>query len=338
MNADLLSSITGVSISFADVVAALMGQSSILTVTGSAPSLISLSKWDNNPWVPLFAYWQVEFQPIFSTTDDTKTLLFNYSTDFFTNQFTIEQNNGGAIDYTPTTNPSDGPFKQTYEGVSILSTSAINGFVKQLQESSDPVLQKCLQAIEQQNMVMQSLSGLNAAFLMQNQDLQLNIKVPADSEYAILTEDIALALGGYASSAPNFNSFYNPVRAGFLKLNLTLIDIYGQKKIVKPTTIDIAQTLMATYQGQPVPNVAYLPPRISQASRLLFRFLAADTSSLAEMNLHPATTPICGWLLPNHLNGSLFIYDTQGASLGTLFLNENQTIILWQSARATSKR
>lgn len=88
----------------------------------------------------------------------------------------------------------------------------------------------------------------------------------------------------------------------------------------------------ANYQGQPVPAIAYLPPRISQASRLLFRFLAADATNLAEMNLHPAATPICGWLLPNHLNGSLFIYDTHGASLGALFLNDSKTLIMWQAA------
>ncbi|WP_061940777.1 hypothetical protein [Collimonas pratensis] len=316
LNASLLSALCAVPISFDDVLAALAGQSPLLAVSGSAPSPLSLSHWDGNPWVPLFAAWEVEFQPVFATTDDSKTQLYNYASDFFTSQFTVEQNNGAAIGYAPPTDPASAPFKQTYTGVSILSTSAINGFVQQLKQSSDPVLQKCLQAIEQQNMVMQSLSGLNTAFLMQDQDLQLNIKVPDGSEYAPLTQAVAQALGGYASSAPNFNSYYNPVRAGFLKVNLTLIDIYGQKKTVAPTTINIAQSLTATYQGQPVPAIAYLPPRISQASRLLFRFLAADATNLAEMNLHPATTPICGWLLPNHLSGALFIYDTQGASLG----------------------
>ena len=65
-------------------------------------------------------------------------------------------------------------------------------------------------------------------------------------------------------------------RAGFLKVDLTLIDIFGQKLAVNPATINIAQSLMIDYQGQPVPGVAYVPPRLTQASRLLFRFLAAD--------------------------------------------------------------
>jgi hypothetical protein len=332
LNAQLLTSLAGTAIGFKDVEAALVGQSKVLTLTGTAPALLGVSAWQGNPWVPLFGYWKVEFMPNFDTTDGTRTQIYDYATDFFTSQFSIEQNNGAAIGFVPATNPADGPFSQSYEGVSILSTSAIDGFVKQLSQNDDPVLQQCLRAIEGQNMVTQSLSGLNAAFIMQDLSLQLNIAVPGGSEYAPLTQAIAAVLGGHANVAPNMNSFYNPVRAGFLKVDLTLVDIFGQKMTVNPLTTNIAQSLTIDYQGQPVPGIAYLPPRLAQATRLLFRFLAADTSQLAEMNLHPATTPICGWLLPNHLNGSLFIYDAQGASLGSLFLNDDQTVILWQSA------
>jgi len=332
LNADLLSSLTGIAISFQDVQSALLGKSKVLKVAGAPPALMSLMQWQGNPWVPLFGYWKVEFQPVFSTTDKTKTQIYNYPHGFFTSQFIIEQNNGGAIDYEPATDPAAGPFTQIYEGASVLSTSVIDGFVKLLSQSSDPVLQDCLKAIQQQNMTAQALSGLNAGFVMQEQALQLNIGVSPDSRYLPLTQAINAALGGHANIGPNFNGFYNPIRAGFLKVNLTLIDIFGQKKTVNPLTINIAQSLTINYQGKPVREVAYLPPRLAQAARLLFRFLAAGSSQLEEMNLHPATSPICGWLLPNHLNGSLFVYNAQGASLGSLFLNDAKTVIMWQSA------
>jgi len=35
-----------------------------------------------------------------------------------------------------------------------------------------------------------------------------------------------------------------------------------------------------------------------------------------EMNDHPATSPICGWILPNNLDGSLMVYDQGGQTLG----------------------
>ncbi|HWJ93729.1 MAG TPA: hypothetical protein VNT33_03340, partial [Telluria sp.] len=331
LDASLLSALTGATIGFDEVRAAVAGTSAVLALAGTAPSPVALANWNGNPWIPLFAHWEVAFDPVFATIGQDKKL-HDYPADFFTGRFTIDQDSGGAIGYTPPSNPASGAFAQRYEGVSILSSSAVNGFARQLGKSADPLLQQCLQLIGKQNMAMQSLSGLNAAMLMQQQELQLNIRVPDSSMYAPLTKAIAKALGGYASQGPDFNGFYNPVRAGYLKFSLTLVDIFGQKKAVQPATVSVAQAMSATWQGQTLPGIAWLPPRLSQASRLLFRFLAADGTGYEEMNIHPATTPVCGWLLPNHLNGSLFVYDAQGASLGSLVLSDDQRRIIWQSA------
>lgn len=331
LNASLLGALTGAAIGFADVRAALAGQSAVLALAGTAPSPVALANWNGNPWIPLFAHWEVAFEPVFATIDQDRKL-HDYPADFFTSRFTIDQDSGGAIGYKPPSNPASGAFAQRYEGVSILSSSAVNGFARQLGKSADPLLQQCRQLIGKQNMAMQALSGLNAAMLMQQQELQLNIRVPDSSMYAPLTKAIAKALGGFASQGPDFNGFYNPVRAGYMKFSLTLVDIFGQKKAVQPSMVSVAQAMSASWQGQALPGIAWLPPRLSQASRLLFRFLAADGTGYEEMNIHPATTPVCGWLLPNHLNGSLFVYDAQGASLGSLVLSDDQRRIIWQSA------
>lgn len=331
LDTSVLTSRTGLAISYAELLAAVSGEVSPVALTGTAPSQVAMSGWSGNPWVPMFATWKVAFQPVFATCDHNQRELLDYPTSFFTSQFTIDPDQC-SIGYAPAQDPAAGDFWQVYEGSSILSTSAITGFAQQLAGATDPVLQQCLAAIEAAPMVMQSLSGLTGAFLMQAEELQLNIKVPPGTEYQYFTDAVAQALGGYASIAPNFNGYYNPARAGFFKVELMLVDIFGQKLVVEPQTTNIAQPLAAQYQGQPVPGVAYLPPRLAQASRLLFRFLASDSLGLSEMNQHPATTPICGWLLPDHLNGSLFIYDLLGASLGTLFLDDAHTRILWQSA------
>ncbi len=103
----------------------------------------------------------------------------------------------------------------------------------------------------------------------------------------------------------------------------------------------------------------YLPPRIVQPARLNFRWLSApplkksrftdnqepdsplsinagtsihhngdkgigaiiEMNDLEEMNDHPATSPICGWLVPNKLNSSLMVYDSQGSPLGIIDRN-----------------
>lgn len=331
LDTTVLSSRTGKAISYAELIAAVSGDPSPLALTGTAPSQVALSGWAGNPWVPMFAAWKVSFQPVFATCDSTQSKLLDYPADFFTSQFTIDPDLA-SIGYSPAQSPAGGDFWQVYQGSSILSTSAINGFAQELTGATDPVMQKCLAAIEAVPMVMQSLSGLTNAFLMQDESLQLNIQVPESSEYYYFTQAVAQTLGGYANIAPSFNGYYNPARAGFFKLELMLVDIFGQKLAVTPQTTNVAQSLTAKYQDQPVPGIAYLPPRLSQASRLLFRFLASDAMGLTEMNQHPATTPICGWFLPDHLNGSLFVYDMMGASLGSLYLDDAHNRILWQSA------
>ncbi|MCB0584376.1 MAG: hypothetical protein KDD06_03485, partial [Phaeodactylibacter sp.] len=63
-----------------------------------------------------------------------------------------------------------------------------------------------------------------------------------------------------------------------------------------------------------------LRPRFTQPARLNFRWLSAHTApqakNLVEMNSHPATSPVCGWLLPNNLDNSLMVYQQDGQALG----------------------
>src|SRR6266850_7697641 len=55
-----------------------------------------------------------------------------------------------------------------------------------------------------------------------------------------------------------------------------------------------------------------LRPRFAQPMRLKF--------GLANASADPGTNagPICGWILPNHLEKSLTIYDSHGKPLGAL--------------------
>jgi hypothetical protein len=44
-----------------------------------------------------------------------------------------------------------------------------------------------------------------------------------------------------------------------------------------------------------------VPPRLAQGASLAFRWLAAH-GDIEEMNGLPAANPICGWVVPNHLD------------------------------------
>ncbi|WP_211293084.1 hypothetical protein [Brunnivagina elsteri] len=77
------------------------------------------------------------------------------------------------------------------------------------------------------------------------------------------------------------------------------------------------------------PYLISLPPRLVQPARLNFRWLSAIEGE-PEMNSHPATTPICGWILPNNLDNSLAIYDNQGKALGSIYYVNQQA--QWEAA------
>jgi hypothetical protein len=104
-------------------------------------------------------------------------------------------------------------------------------------------------------------------------------------------------------------------------LRLRLVDTFGQVRDLNWSNI-ITTEQMSDPQSA---NRAMLPPRLMQPSCLNFRWLAATTDE-QEMNDHPATMPICGWVLPNNLDNSLMIYDSQGKILGII----NQRA-LWDS-------
>jgi hypothetical protein len=66
-------------------------------------------------------------------------------------------------------------------------------------------------------------------------------------------------------------------------------------------------------------NQVVLSPRLVQPCRINFRWLDANDTN--NQGTDAETTPICGWILPNNLNGSLMIYDNDGIALGSVNSN-----------------
>ena len=131
----------------------------------------------------------------------------------------------------------------------------------------------------------------------------------------------------------NLHNIFTPLRAGVMRISqLRLVDTFGRiKRVVesgKNPEIITCQSLTIPSNLTPPQSwrdPIYLPPRLAQPARLNFRLLSATQSkenqknsrSLAEgeMNDSPATSPICGWILPNNLDNSLTVYDNRGNAL-----------------------
>lgn len=178
--------------------------------------------------------------------------------------------------------------------------------------------------------VSQSLGGINAALLMDKQTFQLPIADPLGfDDYQVFTNTIRQAVGSQTSMSPMPLNNFMPVRSGVMRLlQIQVIDTFGQVQYVdtshitkKAASLNPPSTSITGVQ----PDDIWLPPRFMQPSRLQFRWLSAIDGD-QEFNAHPSHNPICGWVLANHLDNSLMIYDQYGEALGSI--NQNAQ---WQA-------
>ena len=109
------------------------------------------------------------------------------------------------------------------------------------------------------------------------------------------------------------------LRAGRLRITrLRLVDCFGQTLDLAGSSdtapVDPQRILVGDVLADPTaPGTALLPPRFTAPARLWFRWADATTGATDG-----TINPVCGFALPNHLDGDLELFDPGGASLGTL--------------------
>jgi len=167
------------------------------------------------------------------------------------------------------------------------------------------------------NILTQALSGFNAALLMGKQTFQLLIKDPLGFENnEVFTQQVGAEVGNFNRFAPAPMFGFNPIRAGELNISrLRILDTFGRVRLLGPERQLAANKLYNASSRYPI----LLPPRLTQPARMDCWWLSADPlHDDMEMNDHPATSPICGWILPDHLDNSLAFYGADGRALGSL--------------------
>lgn len=143
-----------------------------------------------------------------------------------------------------------------------------------------------------------------------------------------------------APGDPDPSPFF-PLRAGFLRiLRLRLVDGFGQAVDLAGSSDAQNVDSQQVTSSQPMsldgrPDLQVLPPRFTSPARLWFRYYAADGSDReagaaapaspdAGSTAQPADTPpdvispVCGYLLPDHLDGELEFFAADGSSLGAV--------------------
>jgi hypothetical protein len=172
-------------------------------------------------------------------------------------------------------------------------------------------------ALSDAPVLSQALSGFNEGLLTRSVGLQLPVADPLAADQAFVSA-VAQAVGSATVTGAAPLQRFVPLRSGRLTLSrLRVVDSFGQvKELVAPT---LPGTVRAAAGLVPPAGAghAWLPPRLPQPTRLSLRWLSAADGTV-EMNSHPATTPICGWLLPNLLDEALMVYDSAGTALGAI--------------------
>lgn len=307
-------------------------------------------------WSPQILQWLGAFYPE-TNGGNVGSSDGNYSTSFITGNFSMNNPidyNEATFDFTPTSNKTL-PGALEYSGSTYMSAHTqkhmqevleayilkkhpkpkadkaenFSTYLKSIKNtltadatSLDCIVYHTYKALNSVQILTQSLGGFNQALLQQRQNLTLPVKDPLGfSTYRDFTNTISTELGTTTYPSPDTDDRFMPVRAGRLTLQkLELLDYFGRESRANTAQVSVASSMQVPY----APQQAWLNPRFSQASRLNFRWLAAAANGTTdiEMNSHPASSPVCGWLLPNYFDNSLMVYTSEGNGLGRFNFND----------------
>ena len=308
-----------------------------------------------DPFLPTFLIWQLSFDPLQPNNTQNASYTSSNVTQYFTLNSDAVDYQYMMNNTTPVTFTTGDPVN--YESFVVLSQKPVFSLTAQIDsyeqnypdDPADPTLDKIKQVYMQRKILSQAMSGFSVeqtlrAYIPQVAVVDL-VKGPRDA--------ITSAVNNAAAANPNddwydfsFNSVtpiatgllaqnnFGPLRSGFMEIiSLEIVDVFGQlmQLFTSPTNPDGSLQVtpsmnMAPLAGDTVNEYkVFLPPRILASTRLWFRWLSATftgsvpgvTSDFVEMNSHPATSPVCGWILPNHLDNSLFFYDDTGSPIGS---------------------
>ncbi|HEX3091720.1 MAG TPA: hypothetical protein VHW72_03795 [Candidatus Angelobacter sp.] len=317
-------------------------------IEGTLPSPVAISPPDT-PWFPVHLDWEVQFIPSEKPLEDWEL---------------------GEIDYSPVSMPaSQDPV--TLSGRVHLTGGA--GKVaaltikKALEQAARAGGASSLQPATHYKFYSELSMALVGKYneLVQKTAVKLAASAASSSPDAVdrsELEDIASLLenmdvlsgaldafnpglsGGYPKNgvdAPADGSVPNPFfafRGGFLQVNrLRVVDSFGQFVDLAgssaSTKVDPQRLLLSeTVSVEDHPAVAGLPPRFTSQARIRLRFTSADGSDVDADDL---VSPVCGYVMPNHLDGALEFFKADGSNLG--FLRPDPTAgVIWEDAPGTA--
>lgn len=272
---------------------------------GTLPSPIALRDWERNPWLPLFLEWRIAWYPSYTNPANA-----------------LDQWQLGAeeVDFHWTGGSPNLADSQVYAGYTILTPHAIAHFKERLhkysQENPDRDLSSVITYLDLMPVLGQALGGLNDAFIMRDQCLQIAPINPAifAGKNESQRDPIIELVRGATFASPDPDKRFLPFRAGHMKvLAVSVVDAFGQMLQLRNVDRPVRAASLRT-EGQIAEPLLQFTPRFAQSLRLRFEW----SPTLNPSGTYPVDHPVCGWVIPNHLDKSLTFYDGRGTPLGAL--------------------
>ena len=114
-------------------------------------------------------------------------------------------------------------------------------------------------------------------------------------------------------------------------MRLRLVDGFGQFVDLcgSDETHDAQGYLVSDPMSVPnEPSLLAQPPRFTAPARAWFRYMSAEQPGV-EADYQ--TSPVCGFVMPNHLDGALEFFNADGGGAGVVAPND-QELATWQAA------
>jgi hypothetical protein len=314
-----------------------------------------------DPFLPVFLLWSAQLDPLTRNKNNGS----DYAADNLTNYFHLDADAVDYQYKMPPAFTTEVPVLYE-SAVTLAKTTTysltnqIDNYVANYPTDAvvDAELEDAKSVYQSRKIVSQGLGSFNI-----EQTLRAFIpRVTVEDLVKGARDTVTTALNNAAVANPNddwydfgFNSQtpiatgllsqhnFGPLRSGFAEIfSLEIVDVFGQRMTLNTSAVNpdgSMQTIVANSLRPASGDTAnqgkiFLPPRLLGPTRLWFNWLSAMhdnrvagvTADFVEMNSHPATSPVCGWVMPNHLDNSLFFYDADGTAIGSFGVEHNDLV------------
>lgn len=303
-----------------------------------------------DPFFPVFLVWSTQLDPL--TRDDGS----DYAAGNLTGHFSLDADgidyqyklNGDFTTNVPVRYGSSVTLSKT---TTYSITNQIDNYVTNYptDQETEAALEEARRVYQSRKIISQGLGGFNIQQTLRTFIPMVTVQnlvkggrdtiTTAVKQAAIANPDDDWYDFAFNSQAPIATGLlplhnFGPLRSGFAAIfSLEIVDVFGQRMTLNTSATNpdgSLQTIVANSLKPVSGDTAnlgkiFLPPRLLAPTRLWFNWLSSKhdnqvtgvSADFVEMNSHPATTPVCGWVMPNHLDDSLFFYDADGTAIGS---------------------